>query len=153
DPEIESAEIDQVVRANVPTTNDPYLNSRGSWGQPYADLWGLQTLGTNWAWDSGRGDGIVAAGGATRIDFNHPDTAANIWTNPVEIAGNGLDDDGNGYVDDIQGWDFIGSSYANPTQGNVPLDHMGLGTHVAGTIAAVGDNGVGVVGVAWKARV
>ena len=89
----------------------------------------------------------------TGIDYNHPDIAANVWTNKNEIPGNGTDDDHNGYVDDIRGWDFIGSSYLTPQQSNDPIDHNGHGTHVAGTIAAVGNNGIGVIGVAWSAQV
>lgn len=77
------------------------------------------------------------------IDQTHPDLLANLWTNPGEIPGNGLDDDGNGYVDDVRGWDFA-SNDANPTDDN------GHGTHCAGTIGAVGDNGNGVAGVNWN---
>ena len=67
----------------------------------------------------------------TGVDYTHPDLAANIWTNPGEIAGNGIDDDGNGFVDDVHGYDFVNND------GN-PMDDNGHGTHVAGTIAARG---------------
>ena len=80
----------------------------------------------------------------TGIDYTHPDLAANIWTNPGEIAGNGVDDDGNGFVDDVHGYDFANDD-------GDPMDDHGHGTHVAGTIAAVGNNGIGVAGVAWTA--
>ena len=70
----------------------------------------------------------------TGVDYNHKDLAANIWTNPGEIAGNGIDDDGNGYIDDVHGWDFCNGD-------NDPMDDNGHGTHVAGTIGAVGNNG------------
>lgn len=85
--------------------------------------------------------GIVDSG----IDYTHPDLAANIWTNPGEIADNGIDDDGNGYVDDTRGWDFANDD-------NDPMDDNGHGTHVAGTVGAVGNNGIGIAGVCWNVR-
>jgi subtilisin family serine protease len=72
--------------------------------------------------------------------------AANIWTNPGEIPGNGLDDDGNGFVDDVHGYDFV-------HRDGDPMDDHGHATHVSGTIAAVGDNGIGVAGVSWHAQI
>ncbi len=71
----------------------------------------------------------------------------NIWTNLPELNGApGVDDDGNGYVDDIHGYDFVNDDAD-------PMDDNGHGTHVAGTIGAVGDNGVGVVGVNWNCKI
>jgi subtilisin family serine protease len=84
--------------------------------------------------------GIVDEG----VMRTHPDLAANMWTNPWEIPGNGRDDDGNGFVDDVTGWDFDGNN--NSTFDGNGDDH---GTHVAGTIGAAGNNGVGVAGVNW----
>lgn len=152
DPEVEFAEPDRgVTTSNIP--NDPYLSSVGSWGKPYADLWGHFAINAPAAWNTTIGTGVVVAVIDTGLDPTHPDIAANIWTNPREIAGNGLDDDGNGLADDIQGWDFIGPDASNPVQSNHPLDHHGHGTHVAGTIAATGNNALGIPGVAWGAKV
>jgi subtilisin family serine protease len=95
------------------------------------------------AWDvRTTGGGLKVAVIDTGIDYTHPDLAANIWTNPGEIPGNGIDDEGNGYIDDVHGYDFANND-------GDPLDDMGHGTHVAGTIAAVGNNGMAVTGVVW----
>src|SRR5579872_1817 len=152
DPNIEFAEEDEVVNTTF-IPNDPYFSSYGSWGQAYLDLWGINLIGSAAAWDTSTGTGVIVAVVDTGIDFTHPDISANIWTNTAEIPNNGIDDDGNGYIDDVHGWDFIGSNYLNPIQGNNPVDHFGHGTHVSGTIAAVGNNGVGVIGVAWNAQI
>jgi len=81
----------------------------------------------------------------TGVDYNHPDLAANIWINTTETPGNGVDDDGDGYIDDIRGWDFAGHL-------NDPSDSGEHGTHVSGTIAAVGNNALGVAGFATPQR-
>jgi subtilisin family serine protease len=123
------------VAAAIP--NDPQFGA----------LWGLSNSNNvdidapeAWRITTGRASVIVAVIDSG-IDLNHPDLAPAIWTNPNEVAGNGIDDDGNGYIDDIHGWNFINDT------GNVQ-DDLGHGTHVSGTIGAVGNNGIGVVGVA-----
>jgi subtilisin family serine protease len=82
------------------------------------------------------------------VNYNHPDLAANIWTNAGEIPGNGIDDDHNGYVDDIHGWDFI-SNDGDPIGEGLNSEH---GTASAGIIGALGNNGIGISGVAWKVK-
>ena len=93
------------------------------------------------AWDTTEGtpDTVVAIID-TGVDLTHPDLSANLWTNPGEIPGNSIDDDDNGYVDDVHGWDFFAGD-------DTPQDANGHGSHVAGIVAAVADNAEGVAGV------
>lgn len=105
-----------------------------------------QDIAAPLAWDQSVGTGAkLVAVIDTGIDYNHPDLASNIWVNPGEIPGNNRDDDGNGFVDDVHGFDFVNND------GN-PMDDNGHGTHVAGTIGAVTNNGVGVAGVNWNVK-
>ncbi len=97
-----------------------------------------------WAIGTGSRDVLVAVID-TGMDYFHEDLRANVWTNAREIPGNGIDDDGNGYIDDVHGYDFVSGD-------SDPFDDHFHGTHVAGTIGGVGDNGLGVVGVCWQAR-
>jgi subtilisin family serine protease len=152
DPDVEHAEPNYIVSADITPPDDTYFNR----------LWGLHNTGQNVngtngthdadidalaAWDvtTGSADVLVAVID-TGVDVNHPDLQANIWINTGEIADNGVDDDRNGYTDDVTGWDFLWSD-------NDPRDANGHGTHVAGTIAAVGDNNTGVTGVSWSAQI
>ena len=144
-PGVVYAEPDRLVRtALVP--NDRYFGSSGAWGQSFPDLWGLEKIGAAGAWDLTRGAGVVVAITDTGVDTLHPDLTGRIWTNAGEVPGNGIDDDGNGYVDDHHGYDFDND---DPD----PFDDNGHGTHVAGTVAATGNNSIGVVGVAYEATV
>ena len=152
DPGVEYAEEDSVVRVSL-TPNDPFYSSAGSWGQAYDDLYGLKKIRAGAAWDVTTGEGVTVAVVDTGLDYTHPDIADNVWVNVDEIPGNGVDDDANGFVDDVRGWDFIGTSYSTPTVDANPVDDHGHGTHVAGTVAAQGNNGLGVVGVAWRSKV
>lgn len=109
--------------------------------------WGVASINSERAWDrtTGSSDTIVAVLD-TGVDYKHTDLAANMWNNPGEIPGNGIDDDHNGIVDDVHGMNAI-------TGSGDPMDDNGHGTHVAGTIGAVGNNGTGVTGVNWTVRI
>ncbi|MDH4240459.1 MAG: S8 family serine peptidase, partial [Phycisphaerae bacterium] len=101
------------------------------------------------AWDmtARGGSEVIVAVIDTGVDYTHPDLAANMWVNQAEFTGtSGVDDDGNGYIDDIYGYDF---AYFDAD----PIDDAGHGTHVSGTIGAVGNNGVGVAGVCWNVKI
>ncbi len=133
-------------------SNDPYYTNGSLWGM-YGDAtsptnqWGSQA---GEAWAANRNNcgsvwvGVIDEG----YMHAHEDLAANAGTNPGETAGNNVDDDGNGFRDDVYGWDFVSNN--NSVFDGVGDDH---GTHVAGTIGAAGGNGVGVVGVCWTVRI
>ncbi|MDX5407721.1 MAG: S8 family serine peptidase [Chromatiaceae bacterium] len=119
------------------SSNDPLFNQQ----------WHLQNspgINAQAAWDSTTGDAeVIVAVIDTGVDYTHPDLGDNIWQNAAEIVGDGIDNDGNGYIDDIYG--------INPADDNVdPMDEDGHGTLVAGIIGAVGDNSIGVAGVNWS---
>lgn len=143
---VHQAEPDYIVHStstNLP--NDPSFNelwgmdnTSQSGGTPDADIDAPEA----WTLETGSRS-VVAAVIDSGMDMNHPDLFANLWTNPGEIPDNGIDDDENGYVDDVHGWNFVSET-------NTPQDDNGHGTHCAGTIGAVGDNGIGVAGVCWQ---
>jgi subtilisin family serine protease len=149
-PEVEYAEPNWIY-THFATSNDPYYTNGSLWGM-YGDAtspanqygsqageaWAAGNIGSNTVWI-----GIIDEG----YMYTHEDLSGNVGTNPGEIAGNGVDDDGNGYVDDVYGWDFDGNN--NTVFDGTGDDH---GTHVAGTVGAVGGNSKGVVGVVWTVK-
>ena len=124
----------------------------------YADQWHLDAVNAPAAWahleglglDPGGNSDIIIAVIDTGVDYTHPDLAPNMWINSQEIPNNSIDDDGNGFVDDIHGVTVVGNSGSH--SGN-PMDDHAHGTHVAGIIAAVAENGIGGVGIAYNTRI
>lgn len=113
----------------------------------YDYQWGLSQVNASEAWNITTGSHkVIIAVIDSGIDLNHPDLKANIWINKGEIPGNRIDDDHNGYIDDVYGWNFISDD-------NNISDDDGHGTHVAGIIAAAGNNSKGVTGVMWSATI
>lgn len=118
----------------------------------YGKLWGMSKINAPLAWEKTVGSpGVVLAVLDTGVDYRHEDLAANMWRNPGEIPGNGIDDDGNGFIDDVYGYDFAANNSGGDDSD--PMDIDSHGTHVAGTIGAVGNNGIGVCGVNWNVRI
>ena len=135
----------QVVNAVIPNdTRFPdqwgLYNTGQAGGIPDADIDATE------AWDVTTGGSVLVGLIGTGVDYNHVELANSIFSNPNEIAGNNIDDDLNGYIDDVRGWDFFNND-------NNPIDDHGHTTHCAGIMAAAGNNGVGVAGVSWSARI
>jgi subtilisin family serine protease len=153
DPEVETVEPNYLRRCSSVIPNDPdfpALWGLTNTGQTVESQTGTSGVDTNFlpAWRIKRPAPAEVVVGVldTGVDIAHPDLAANIWTNPGEIPGNATDDDGNGYVDDVHGYNFKGGTATVTDSG----DH---GTHVAGTIAAVGKNQLGVIGIEPRAKI
>ena len=156
-PFVEYAEPDFIVQTSA--SNDPFYGLvyaienvgqtiAGAAGVPDADMDVLE------AWPTQTGDpnqiiAVIDSG----VQYDHEDLAANMWTNPGEVPGNGLDDDGNGFVDDVYGYDFHGDGANLSSEDNDPIDEDGHGSHVAGTICAVTDNGLGIPGVVKQCKI
>jgi subtilisin family serine protease len=136
-------------RAALPTHGVKARAAQAAAADPRTgEQWPLQgdaPMGIAAAWRQTTGADVTVAIVDSGVDLGHPDLAPNLWANPGEVAGNGVDDDGNGYVDDVHGFDFVEGD-------GTPQDANGHGTHVAGIVGARGGNGVGVAGVAWHAR-
>ncbi|MGI5844524.1 MAG: S8 family peptidase [Candidatus Xenobium sp.] len=163
--------VEYVIPNNIYTLDDPPAENTSASSQGASadapktpndlkpELWGLHNTGQKggtpdadidapeaWAVTTGNPNGPLIAVIDTGVDYNHPDLVNNIWTNPGEIPGDGIDNDGNGVIDDVHGY----NAYA---QTGDPMDGHSHGTHCAGTIAAEGNNDQGVVGVNWRARI
>ncbi|MBI3546568.1 MAG: S8 family serine peptidase [Gammaproteobacteria bacterium] len=123
DPHVEYAQPNYIVRAQF-TPNDPFWATSKTWGQLSRDLWGLSYDNTERAWDISQGAGVTVAVVDSGVDYNHPDIAANL----------------------VSGWNFINNT-------DDTMDDFGHGTHIAGIIAATGNNNIGVIGVAPLARI
>ena len=149
DPNVEYAEPNYIIRVSDRIPNDAYFGKQWALlntgqfanGTPGADI------SVPKAWDISTGNkDIIIAVIDSGIDYNHPDLVGNIWTNLGETnCSDGIDDDGNHYVDDCKGWNFVGNN-------NDPMDDNEHGTHVAGIIGAVGNNSIGVAGVMWNVK-
>lgn len=150
---IEFAEPNWIYQHQA-TSNDTYVKNGSLWGMSSATATGGASAnqfgsGASTAWHADKTDcsavyvGIIDEG----YMYTHTDLSANAGKNPGEISGNGIDDDGNGYKDDVYGWDFDGNN--NTVFDGAGDDH---GTHVAGTIGGVGGNSIGVAGVCWKVK-
>ncbi len=152
DAAVENAEFDMLM----PVSHEP--NDLGS-------QWHLESVTGSDAhltggWNHTKGSSsVLLAIADTGVDWQHPDLAANIWSNPGEIAGNGIDDDADGLIDDVRGWDFVSTlTGAWPGEDavgedNDPSDFNGHGTHCAGIAAAVTNNNLGVCGVAYNCKI
>ncbi len=137
-PNVEYAEPNYILRAEV-LPDDPR----------YGEQWGMDIIAAPTAWDiANSAGGVTVAVLDTGVDHTHPDLAPNIWHNPGETCPNGIDDDGNGYVDDCIGWDYVDLDN-DPMDG----DFDGHGTQVAGVLGAAGNNARGVAGAAWKVKI
>jgi subtilisin family serine protease len=141
DPNIEYAEPNYIYHTCA-VPNDEYFDGQWSLNQ-ISDC----DIDAPEAWNIETGDSdIVIAIPDTGVDYNHPDLEGNIWINNDEIPDNGIDDDGNGFIDDIRGWDFFNDD-------NDPIDDYGHGTQCSGIASAVTNNSIGIAGVCWNCKI
>lgn len=141
-----------VARVDSVTPNDTYFSRQWAFQNTGSNLtanYGKQgaDIKATSAWEICKGDtNIIVAVLDTGLKLDHPDITDRVWVNKKEIAGNGVDDDGNGYIDDVHGWNF---AYGN----NNPSDDYGHGTNVASIIGAKANNGLGYTGLDWACRI
>jgi subtilisin family serine protease len=156
DPNVEYAQVIGIHPVYATTPNDTYFAHQWALSQRKDhDVDGPE------AWDLGQGDsGVVLAIVDTGVDWHHPDLGANIWVNPDEDL-DGNDSDGNGYIDDVRGWDWVDGitnkdlwpGEDGSAEDNDPMDFNGHGTHCAGIASAVTNNGIGVAGLGWDCKI
>lgn len=147
-PLIEAVEFNYIrqTQASEIIPNDPR----------YEEQWSLSLINMPGAWAIEKGDpGVIIAVVDTGFDYTHEDLASQTWVNVDEIPDNGIDDDNNGYIDDVHGWDFSEPPTSDGNEvsqngDNDPIDESGHGTHVAGIVGAAVDNDVGIAGIAWN---
>lgn len=149
DPLVEYAEPNYIRRASATIPNDQYFHQQ--WALHNTGTFAAGTAGADikavQAWDIHTGNGeIVIAVLDTGIDYNHAELSGNIWINTGEIPNNGIDDDGNGKIDDWRGWNFVSNN-------NNPIDNHGHGTFVSGIIGAKGNNLIGIAGMMWNVKI
>jgi subtilisin family serine protease len=163
-PDVLYAEPDYEISV-IPDQTGPVIQDTGSPGilsypddARFSEQWDFHNIGQSGgtpdadidapeAWDISTGSNtVIVAVPDTGVFYTHEDLSSNIWTNTDEIPGNGIDDDFNGYVDDVHGWDFVNND-------NDPSDDVNHGTHCAGTIGAIGNNALGVAGINWRVKI
>lgn len=136
---VQYAEPDYVYRCQM-QPNDPLYNAPA-----FQDgQWAPKRIGLEQVWSEKSRVDTVIVNIDSGVQLDHPDLASNLWRNPGEIAGNGLDDDGNGFLDDVYGWNFVDNN-------NNVADGQGHGTSISG-VGSVGNNGVGVAGASWSCQ-
>ena len=160
DPNVEEASPNVIVHAFLTPNDSSFASAQwnfhntgqtinGTAGTVGADIAATQA----WDVETGTSHDVIVAVLDSGIDYTHPDLAGNMWTNPGEIAGNGVDDDGDGIIDDVHGANFVNAA---PSEGGSatgdPMDDFYHGTHVAGIIGAVTNNAAGVAGTAWHVK-
>jgi thermitase len=146
-PDIEFAEPNYKVEIETIPSNDPYISRQ--WYLDKVKVW------AGWEKTSGNKDTVIAVLDSG-VDIDHPDLADNIWINPGEVPNDGVDNDGNIYVDDVNGWDFVaGDNNPRPDFKEWWFTKEGIdhGTIVAGVAASVGNNSRGTAGIAWEAKI
>jgi subtilisin family serine protease len=146
DPRLVFAELNYLAHAAETIPDDPHYTGH---------QWNLLRIRAPEAWDITTGDDLTIAIIDTGVDMDHPDLMGKLWTNADEMPGNGLDDDGNGKVDDIHGWHFYhlcSGIECFPFEDNNPQDDNGHGSHVAGIASAETNNGIGIAGISWGAK-
>lgn len=138
---------------NKEDSKDPLYETSGLWGQKFDNQWAIKRVGfeekklPQWLKKPATAADVTVAVIDTGLDWYHPDISHDkIWTNPNEVQGNGIDDDNNGYVDDVVGWNFVRNR-------NKPWDYDGHGTFVTGVIAAAQSNGIGISGISSSAKI